>query len=329
MDNQVVLQCKNIVDIADDMKKIVFKVLSNQQSKFLPGCHLKIKHPDMNGNLQLRHYSLTNICQNTQTVSISVKKESGQGVSPFIFENIKPGSLIWSEGVDGVPFGSVAGEKIFIFCSGAGITPVISLLNDIAKVKGSEPELLRIFYSVKNMGKAYYLNDLMACYFRYEWLDLHVFISRENVIDKHSFVKSGRVSVERVKSLLSAPANNVHFFGSQGFIKNMKSDYGEFCCEDFPVNPESKKSIVISNRNQKAYFHDHQSALSLLEILEDNGINVKSNCRSGFCGHCKVKLNKGRATTSGDSCGLTDAEKNQGYILACCTKPVADVDISL
>jgi len=135
MNDKMLLQCSNVVHVVDNMKKIVFKVLGDFKFDFSPGQHLEISYPDMNGDIQLRHYSLTNICQESKTVSISVKKGNNNGVSSSIFNNLRSGGLVTFEGVGGIPFGAVEKKKLFIFCSGIGVTPVIALLNHIEKDK--------------------------------------------------------------------------------------------------------------------------------------------------------------------------------------------------
>ena len=59
---------------------------------------------------------------------------------------------------------------------------------------------------------------------------------------------------------------------------------------------------------------------SLLEMLETSGIAVRSLCRAGICGHCRLKVSEGHYTLEPDFC-LTDKDKDDGYALACCTFP--------
>ena len=46
-----------------------------------------------------------------------------------------------------------------------------------------------------------------------------------------------------------------------------------------------------------------------------------------MCGSCIVKLKSGQVKQLADD-GLTDDEKKEGYILACCSIPQSDVVIS-
>ena len=66
---------------------------------------------------------------------------------------------------------------------------------------------------------------------------------------------------------------------------------------------------------------------SLLEQGEDAGLILNYSCRAGMCGSCIVKLKSGQVKQLADD-GLTDDEKKEGYILACCSIPQSDVVIS-
>ena len=59
---------------------------------------------------------------------------------------------------------------------------------------------------------------------------------------------------------------------------------------------------------------------SLLDMLESNGIAVRSLCRAGICGNCRIKVSDGEYTLEPDFC-LSDQDKDEGYALACCTFP--------
>ena len=63
----------------------------------------------------------------------------------------------------------------------------------------------------------------------------------------------------------------------------------------------------------------------MLELAEANGVEIEYACRSGVCGTCKSKLNKGKVEMSENE--LSDEEKADGYIYPCVAHPVSDVEI--
>lgn len=61
---------------------------------------------------------------------------------------------------------------------------------------------------------------------------------------------------------------------------------------------------------------------SLLDNLEQHGVPIRSQCRSGICGSCRVKILAGECRREADFC-LDDHDVSNGYALACCTFPTA------
>ena len=63
--------------------------------------------------------------------------------------------------------------------------------------------------------------------------------------------------------------------------------------------------------------------LALLDLAEAHGIELDYACRTGSCGACKVRLLSGH--TRGDTgVGLTEREKQEGFVLSCVAAPAGD-----
>lgn len=63
--------------------------------------------------------------------------------------------------------------------------------------------------------------------------------------------------------------------------------------------------------------------LSILEFLESKNIQINSECRDGFCGACRCKLEDGEVEVSPNAIGYVAEDE----ILACSTKPKSNVKI--
>ncbi len=64
----------------------------------------------------------------------------------------------------------------------------------------------------------------------------------------------------------------------------------------------------------------------LLDLAEVNGVDIDYACRAGSCLSCKVKCVSGEVNMSEDA-ELEDEERQEGYILACCSTPTSDLVI--
>lgn len=63
---------------------------------------------------------------------------------------------------------------------------------------------------------------------------------------------------------------------------------------------------------------------SILEQGEAAGMLLPYSCRGGMCGRCKIKLIDGDVKQLAND-GLSDDEKEQGFVLACSSVPQSDL----
>ncbi|MGR6981442.1 class I ribonucleotide reductase maintenance protein YfaE [Testudinibacter sp. P27/CKL/0425] len=78
----------------------------------------------------------------------------------------------------------------------------------------------------------------------------------------------------------------------------------------------------ISLPNQQRIV-EHDNRTSLLETLEKHGIFHEYQCRSGYCGSCRVKLCQGKVSYP----ELPLAFLQPDEILLCCCKVESDLEI--
>jgi len=63
---------------------------------------------------------------------------------------------------------------------------------------------------------------------------------------------------------------------------------------------------------------------SILEQAEAAGMLLPYSCRGGMCGRCKIKLKSGEVKQLASD-GLSDVDKEQGFVLACSSIPQSDL----
>lgn len=64
---------------------------------------------------------------------------------------------------------------------------------------------------------------------------------------------------------------------------------------------------------------------NLLEALEAQKISVEYQCRSGYCGACRLRLVKGSVTYRDAPLACLQ----QGEILPCCCMPLDDIELDI
>ncbi|GJJ79727.1 2Fe-2S ferredoxin-like protein [Pasteurella canis] len=70
---------------------------------------------------------------------------------------------------------------------------------------------------------------------------------------------------------------------------------------------------------------EYNNQLSLLSHLENNGIFHEYQCRSGYCGSCRVKIRKGKVSYKEPP--LAFIQSNE--ILLCCCHVEQDLEIEM
>ncbi|WP_440863406.1 class I ribonucleotide reductase maintenance protein YfaE [Symbiopectobacterium purcellii] len=82
---------------------------------------------------------------------------------------------------------------------------------------------------------------------------------------------------------------------------------------------------TITLRVSGAQLDNNDSATSLLDVLEQYRVPVEYQCRSGYCGACRLRLVKGRVAYRQAPLACLQ----QDEILPCCCMPVNDIELEL
>ena len=80
--------------------------------------------------------------------------------------------------------------------------------------------------------------------------------------------------------------------------------------------------VEFSDSGRSVEWEDRFS--SILELAEEAGVEIETDCEQGFCGTCKVKLLSGEVDMESDE-GLDEADLEQNMILPCVSVPKTDV----
>ena len=65
---------------------------------------------------------------------------------------------------------------------------------------------------------------------------------------------------------------------------------------------------------------------TVLQAARASGVRIPAACEFGLCGTCKVKKVSGDVEMSHNG-GILDHEIDDGFILACCSKPLSALEI--
>lgn len=67
---------------------------------------------------------------------------------------------------------------------------------------------------------------------------------------------------------------------------------------------------------------------SLLDLAEESGIEIETDCEAGVCGTCKLRLISGKVDMEVED-GLDEADVAGNMILPCVAVPVTDIVLEI
>ncbi|UZE96784.1 ferredoxin reductase [Alkalimarinus alittae] len=318
-----------IVNETADTKTFILRP-SSRWSGFKAGQYINVE-VEINGVTLRRNYSLSNapmIFKEQQLVSITVKKVDGGRVSTHLHERLKVGDIL--------TIGNAAGDftlnhsttvsptanPLFI-AAGSGITPVLSMLNEIKEENHQQPITL-----------IYYSNNVPSLIFEKQ---LHALASSMPNLSffPHFTESEGYITAQQL--LLDCPdisARAIYLCGPHEFMESVKTQSNDLGVAAKNILQESFGVPVLSNiksstKGQVSFLNSGKSIASngdktLLELAESAGLKPKYGCRSGICHECKCTKNTGRALNK-----LTGEliPSDQTHIQACISIPVGDLSI--
>jgi|GEM_PF-389205 len=87
----------------------------------------------------------------------------------------------------------------------------------------------------------------------------------------------------------------------------------------------SSKTAVVFSKSGKEVACDGEEPI--LNLAEQEGVKIRSSCRSGVCGTCKKRKLEGEVKGEGEPDVLEESELQEGYILTCISYPIGRVVI--
>lgn len=359
-EGEIQLQVADIVEETHDVKTFRLIGLSPLLFSFKPGQFVTITL-DIDGRAVRRSYTISSSPSRPHCLEITVKRARNGLVSNWMCDHIKLGDLLSVRGPSGMfsCFNYPSGKILFIG-AGSGITPVMSMLRWIVDTAADVDAHLLV--SAKSPCDIIFRNELnwmssrhsgirvgVTCTSRVTGADswtgltgrcdekmLRLFTP--DFLERHIFLCGPSPFMESVKETLRSlgfPLANLHTesFGGARVAKGEKVEDRDVPKPSAPdIQPVARVPVGVPKaagfqvnfiRSGKAVATAGEA--TLLDLAEANGVEIDYACRSGVCGTCKTKLNKGKVEMSENE--LSDEEKAAGFIYPCVSKPVSDLEI--
>jgi glycine betaine catabolism B len=320
-----------------DTRTLRFQLPKEKRFCAKPGQFLTFQWT-VDGQRVPRSYTISSSPVHKNYVEITPKRMENGCVSVFLNEQAKPGLVVEASGPYGqFYFDETLHKSIVLIAGGSGITPMISMLSYIDDLKLGNPVLL--LYCVRTRADIIFEDELVRLgrslpHFTYE-----VCLSRPDPTWKGH---SGRLT-EEIVSQHMAHLDSPTFFlcGPKGFmdsthqiLSTLRINEDRILQESFGGGERSKEprpgeahgvETVVFIQSGKVC--EATAGSTLLELAEKNGVQIPNGCRQGLCGACATRVVSGTVQMDVEV-GLTEEQKNAGYVLPCVSRAKGKVVVA-
>lgn len=350
---KTMVECINLVQETHDVKTFVFQAVETQLFHFKPGQFVGMQL-EINGEKHNRSYTIASSPSRPYTLELTIKREQGGTVSPWLHDNIHIGSKIELRGPAG-RFNCFDAEsgKVLLISAGSGITPMMSMARFWTD---TDPAKDIVFLNwVRAVEDIIFRREISLLDHQCETFRPEISCTRPGLTENW-LGRRGRINQTILSDMVADLNQRVVFCcGPDGFMQQVKSclealgfDMTNYHDETFDPGGKKKAKLEADKAQGSVTATTNDAAVgpftltlkksnksfvvesdeSLLERLEAEGIDMESGCRAGNCGSCQVKKISGKVVSQ-NAAGLRAEDRDQGFILTCTTRLRSDVELDL
>ena len=301
MINQTI-ELHTILEETPNIKKFVFNLLNGEDWSWTAGSHIRIILPT-NDN---RAYSLLRLNELTKAqVAIGVLLEEDSSGGSNYMHSLKIGDRVTAiPPKNNFKLVKEASHHILI-AGGIGITPILSMAADLAKKNAN----FNLHYAGRHKNSLAFITEVseicgdhIQLHYDDDESALNIeYILKKAPIGSHVYIcgPSGLIEAVKNKALeLNWDTSKIHF-------ELFKTDNNNSSNEAFEIEIHNTGQVIQVNADQ-----------SIIDALEEAGLDPLYDCRRGDCGICQCDVISGEPDHR--DIILTDEEKASNTIMQIC-----------
>lgn len=302
------LKVASVRKVAEDI--VEFRLVAPDGSdlpEFTAGAHIHVAVPSGG----TRQYSLCNDPAERGSYLIAVKlEENGNGGSKSLIENTKEGGeLEVSLPQNDFELKRDAGKFILV-AGGIGITPILCMARTLSR-EGAD---FQMYYLTRSPELSAYADELAASPFA------------DRVTIHHDFGDPAR-SIDLAEVFSNSAGTVVYCCGPTGLLHAVRANTaqwprGTVRFEDFGTTAPAQDGngfwVTVDGQPGRHWVPEDKS---ILQVLQDAGLDMPSSCEAGTCGTCRMKLISGEPDHR--DLVLFDDEMDDNIII-CCSRALSD-----
>jgi ferredoxin-NADP reductase len=348
-DRLQVLECIGVIDEASEVKTFIFRSDNQTWFRYQPGQFVTLELPLEDGPL-MRTYTLSSSPSRPFSIAVTVKAQAGSVGTRWMFDNLVPGVHIKAYGPAGdFSHHNHPSAKYLFVSAGSGVTPMMSMLRwlndcapwtDVAFVNcARRPEEIIFRKELELLGSR--MPGLSLGFLIEERSNREVWSGHMGRIDavrlpllapdfrdREVFCCGPDPFMRAVRQMLEAAGFDMAHYHQESFgappveaVPAPFSDASTPAPDSAPVEQITPIRFALSDIDA-----DCVSGQTVLQTARASGVRISAACEFGLCGTCKIKKVSGEVEMSHNG-GILDHEIEDGFILACCSKPLGALTV--
>ncbi|PID46299.1 MAG: hypothetical protein CSB47_05070 [Proteobacteria bacterium] len=335
------LVCTMIVKETHNVRTYTFQIADGGWFNYKPGQFITLELPT-EGEKTLRTYTLVSSPSRPMSISITIKAQPNSTGTRWIFDNVKVGDSLKAYGPNGdFSFFNDPADKYLFISAGSGITPMMSMTRWLYDYGGNmdvnfisciaSPDDILYQSELERMaGRSRDIQVSWVCEndnelntwtgYRGRFNKLILGLAAPDYMDRDVYCCGPGPFMRAVREALDASGYDMQHYHEESFSGTETTPLPD----DFPTEGRSV-NITFSHSGKQ---HECDQRETILIAAKSANIAIPSACGFGVCGTCKVKVNSGE-THMVHSGGISQKDIDAGYVLACCTNPMSDVEVEI
>ena len=346
-ENGLLTLVESVVETADT--KSFFFRHPNGTPDFKPGQFINIG-VTIDGTTYYRAYSISSL-PSDKLIQLTIKRVPGGTVSNWMIDHLNIGEQLRLHGIAGTfnIIDSPYRENIVLISAGCGITPVMSMARHLLSLSDERIKSIQFIHCARDEDNIIYFKELCKLSNEYNKFKLAFYCSRPTK-KSDSLIHKDRLNMDSLMIHMKDCFNDssIYLCGPDEFMDMVKTELeasgfemNHFHMESFAISCETPETYNASGHEVKnykvsvldfAFEKEVPDGTILLDILQENSIPVVAACRAGICSSCKCKVETGKIELTVDAIAngtLTLEEIEEGYTLACSSRIIDDITVSL
>lgn len=347
------LMVAEIIDETADVKtfRLVTKDRTEIPFRHRPGQYLTLE-VSVAGKRVRRSYTIASSPTQRDRIEVTIKRQPDGYVSRHLHDEVDPGDVIRIRAPGGsFWFDGQSSQSVVLIAGGVGITPLMSMLRYLADQQWQGH--VYFINAMRTIDDWIFEAEVRAIADRLPGLQWVQCITRtpESELDvgpdRHATtsgskiqLRSGYVTEELLRECVpNMRAMPVYLCGPFAMMQTitelllrMGVDASQIHREAFlspnanveedqrdaesPEGVEEVCEAATVDFTKSGTEASIEVSQTILEVAEEHGVEIPSECRSGICGQCKVRCLSGRVSMEVTD-ALSSSEIRSGWILAC------------